>query len=104
MAMAKTASLDRLKLMPSQAMPDMSRVTIKHPRVKLLPMRRLAGMASDLAGKSSSIPIGMIKIILSELVNIDSRYLPSLFAVCGTNRSPSCNLGLANLRLPMPTA
>jgi len=75
--MTKTASLDRLKLMPSHDMPDMSRVTTKHPRVKLLPMRRLVGMASDLTGKSSSIPNGMIKIILSELVNIDSRYLPT---------------------------
>ena len=82
MAIAKTISLDRLKLMPSQDMPEISRVTIKHPRVKLLPIRRLVGMASDLTGQSSNIPIGMIKTILRKLATMNSEYAPSLFVVC----------------------
>ena len=82
MAMAKTISLARLKLMPSHDMPEMSRVTIKPPRVKLLPIRRLAGMTSDLTGQSSNIPIGAIKTMLSKLANMNLEYAPSLFAVC----------------------
>ena len=72
-AMAKTTSLDRLKLMPSHDIPERSRVTTKHPRVKLLPMRRLVGMAADLTGQSSNIPIGMIKTMLSKLIVIDTK-------------------------------
>ena len=82
MAMAKTTSLDRLKLMPSQDMPEISRVTTRHPKVKLLPIRRLIGMASDLTGQSSNIPIGAIKTMLSKLANMNLEYAPSLFAVC----------------------
>lgn len=81
MAMAKMISLDRLKLMPSQDMPEISRATARHPRVKLLPIRRLIGMASDLTGRSSNIPIGAIKTILRKLANINLEYTSSLFAV-----------------------